>query len=614
MPIKASTFELLNETTQAIDLAENQDISANWYNFLHRFEAYSEISNEADLTAYQRLNNWSERRIFKQRLHDLQNAAKALSDLNKISDDDVSPDEKMKIKQVLSQKIDIYLAELELAQERILQKIQSVKRVDVTNLNKALIEAQKNYKKNLADIAPLMTSSQATNLRQFIKRERPEIDVNRKINLSSRIAAAVDTGSDLLHFIADLEHGLHAIASFLKAIPVVSAVISAIPTVLTAIKAWTQDKSTSKKVVATGIAVLAVVVLVNLGLATAATGGLAVGLVTIGLIKNQIYPWVKARNKLKAVEAEISAINSREETLNNPPIHSLITSEKHSLLSKLEQTYQGATKEEKAALSHSMKLVAAGTDIDAIRKDANVARVLSGHSLEDYLKATNANRLKNLNTLRVDLRNDNYDKTAKMINGVVGLVGAILLLIPTPPTLLAGAALLAVNSIVGVSLQYDLPGRFVRFISKLISKKPTATPEAEKVESPNPHPSPVHEISHSAHPTHEATTAELYHELDIKPQTTVPHPAMSAQTAPSAEPINGISHAAPSAKASPASGRNPPSKEKHHAVHQSEDVPQPNPASKLPAPASTLLSGKDRDDNTQKEDHPSDTHFFRRIT
>lgn len=502
--------------------AKDANMARRWGEFLYRHEMYTSIDVTSGLEKYLEFKDWPNRPAFRKRINKINNGLSALREIDGM--DVESLPNKSQIEDVITQKINIAQSEFELAQLELLQKIQHIKRPETDQLEKDIIAARKKYNADLAALTNIPAANLAPFTNKFIHHEKNKFHFSEKISLSEKIANALGVGSRGWHMIVILVHGLKALGAALSIFPIISAIVSAVPMVFEAARTWLKNKSTTKKVFALALAVLAVAILINVGLGTVATGGMVAGLITLGVIKNQMLPWKKMRDAIKEKQTVIDEITDRQRQVNDAPIQQLNVSEKQMLLNALEKRYLEVAPSNKDDILRSIGLVTKG-ETSSIRDDKNVLNVLGGKSLETYISDNNKVRLNELNKDLRSMKEKQKDLRIGMFNGLLAIAGAILVCIPTPPTLILGASLLVVNSVVGLALHFGLPAKIRNFFRRGSKEEPVKEAAAndnieKEQERLSNHLDNREEKTHQAAMHPRESTAEVLDHLNI-PATVV---------------------------------------------------------------------------------------------
>jgi hypothetical protein len=319
----------------------------------------------------------------------------------------------------------------------------------------------------------------------FLHRRSRRIRLKPILNTSRYTASTIEFGNAITTLVARIIDLAQHLLPFVLAIPFVNAFASAVPILTRAIAAFVKKQSNAKKrrgvaLILLFIASISMMFLTVAGLGFVFVGAIAAALMAIGTYIKYIDPYLKQRAKLKKQETEYQLclaidrdILEEKNPLANPKAIPFIQA---YLFSKVEEKWINGeiddTKRDEyiacirnhAIHKLDMKMLCDATSLtEALRKDLPRYK-------EHYLD------------LLPELRKQKNRAQAYAITGNINLLGVILMLVPTPPTLILGATCLVIGSIAGLVLTFELDIKIKQFFSKQPETKKPTPPS-----SPNPH-------------------------------------------------------------------------------------------------------------------------------
>lgn len=408
----------------------------------------------------------------------LKSALEALHGLNAIP---LSQDEQQ-AKDIILARVHSILTCLEESQLRLLQKLQHDHR-NADELAKQHIDERKAYMKMLAkfDNDKLKMANPDDPIpawKAFIASDKGfKIRLSSKLDVMRNVAAGMGFTSRLLHIFVLAMHVLHSVASVLSTVPIVSSIISGSAMVIGAIQAWQKNKSTQKKAFATIMAVIGIGAIISVGLATVATGGIVAGLITLGVVQNQIRPWWKEVTAIRELNKRSNESKERIVKLRGEaPIIDLTLLEKQVILQDLEKRYLDANSETISTLDAIKAEVIAG-NLKSIQEN------YPDITMSDFLISINEKQLLKTGSDLEVIRENEREKRYVMLNGLLAITGAILICIPTPPTIFLGASLLLLNSVIDIGMRFHVVDRVKSWWNKTDAVSVPSEPMTDSTKS-----------------------------------------------------------------------------------------------------------------------------------
>jgi hypothetical protein len=447
-----------------------------------RFDVY-ENSNDP---AFKKLNAWSKKSKLRREGEKLKQALLALKELEEhMQKHDITNTEYTRMHEIILGIINIQLTKLEISQLRMLEKTQHISRTNIEGktLSELKIDLHKERERYRIQInkqpkkySKTAHESSLINTSSFFKAHESKVPFKRHYITTDKTATALGLVwssygfvSQLAKIISDIMAILHGIGTVLSAIPFIGAFFSALPYLVLATKAFTRNSSATKKV--TGVALICVVIggLAVSGLGTIAAAIAVVGIMAVGTFFNHIYPLINYSIEIFNLRRAISAFETSMISLQNGDTLQLSRQDRQLLLLKLEQAYMNKqidgdelTIVRKLILnksysdlklnSHFLKIFPQGADIDAIFLQ------------EMQQQTTNLKKeIKPVEALA-------FRKSLFVANSVLSLVGASLLIIPTPITWIIGASILLFTATVSIVLTFGIDKK----VAKLFARTPAA--------------------------------------------------------------------------------------------------------------------------------------------
>jgi hypothetical protein len=392
------------------------------------------------------------------------------------------------------------MLKLEIIQLRLLQKAQHLPRplegdLDLQTLNDELHNARntlnnwETFRKKQRLIPYLrLYKTNPSKATLFLYRRSRRVRLKPILNTSRYTASTIEFGNAITTLVARIIDLAQHLLPFVMAIPFVNAFASAVPVLTRAIAAFVKKQSNAKKrrgvaLILLFIASISLMFLTAAGLGFIFVGGVATALMAIGTYIKYIDPYLKQRAKLKKQEAEYRLcqaihgdILEGKDPLQNPKAVPFIQA---YLFSKVEEKWvcgeiDDTKRDEYIACIRNHK-------IDTL----DMQMLCGATSLTEALQQDLPQYEEHYQTLLPELRKQKNRAQAYALTGSINMLGVILMLVPTPPTLILGATCLVIGSITGLVLTFELDIKIKRlFVTPPPSRK--STPPSSPP-PPNPH-------------------------------------------------------------------------------------------------------------------------------
>lgn len=411
------------------------------------------------------------------RLKTINQALQALAELNASG----TTENREEIANIIWRVIELELRKLEFKQFNKLGKDQDSLRDETTNIRQTLAKdkaqlsndiSEQKYSKSISTtLNPqlhaflLQQESWRMSIKKFLKKSALVTDAGATISSVGGVVPSVNEA-----FPAMMQAG--QIGGFaLSAIPAIGAISVALPLIFTAIRSWLKNKSTTNRalsIATVGLVIGAMIVAAGIPVATA---GIVCGLMAVGAIKLYVLPWWKTRKNIISKEKEVGLLEKRIAGLiNKDVITDVSRQERHALLRHVENyVLANLNYGKQLDVNHlnALRSCIQTGDAKKINSHPLLNSILSASNhanLDEFLLDHALERKTKLDGEIKTLKKVNRDNFYKMMNGLIGVLGAVLVCIPTPPTIIAGAALFAITGVIGMSLKYNLHGKFGDFI------------------------------------------------------------------------------------------------------------------------------------------------------
>lgn len=492
-------------------MAENRNPSENktsWHEYLHQLATMETRPEWLDENLFDRLQLWQRRFEFYEDIQDpafkkfhawktknkiirggkkLQRSLIALDELiNHHPNVNINNDRYEEMRAATQQVIDVQLMKLEIAQLRILEKAQGVKRrlsgISLADQEKNLkilrkksydhiLKQKRRFSKDVKEHTP-----QLANTITFFKSHEQRIHFNRHFIRSDKTADAISVVSSINGFIshlsafsASLLSGLAIFASVLQAIPFIGAITSSIPILIHAAKSWLGNKSRTKKAFAAILVAVVTGSFITIGIGTIATAGIAVGLMVIGTYVKHVHPWIKSRIAIGKMKNELKELASIQEKLtkNIKPI--LSPREQKLLLIELDEKYLSSLSKTNRTDKEKYEVKMAFN-----KKKSDILRGAYDDSQKEFLVGEIQRQIEDTQKDLDLLHEHEIRKRIQVVNGALAVTGAILVCIPTPLTAIIGASLLLTSAIIGVTVTFDLVPKAKDFFQRHFGRNRSA--------------------------------------------------------------------------------------------------------------------------------------------
>lgn len=402
------------------------DIFTNLNNAPEDYDIRKRLSVWHNRCQYYQDIHWQNKNKLNREGRKLQEALIAWDELKSESDID-------DIKLAILGVINIQLLKIENTQLRILEKTQGLKRRptakeylklinDQREKANIVIESKKGKDKFSIRISTFQNSP------GFFKTREKKIHFTRHFDRADAIAEGLNVANAFNNLSANIANisaffmrTMTNASAILNTIPFINAITTAIPILIQAVNRFRKNSSLTKRIFS-GI-LLGVIIggIIMMGVTTVAATGIAAGLMAIGIYVKHVHPWLLLRKDIYQKKRELKLL------------------EKTPLTEALTKTY--TAKFNKRAEEETLEPKTFEENIEQRKKDLK----------EDL----------------ADLAEKESLKRRKVINGVFAVAGAILICIPTPPTLLLGAALLLTTTLITVAIRF----RWADKIKSLFVKK-----------------------------------------------------------------------------------------------------------------------------------------------
>ena len=400
---------------------------------------------------------------------------KALSVLHELSDEAHQNNPAYDTRRdVIANYIGKSILELEIAQLRMLWKARHFTRDlagrSLDELNQQLDEKRVTYQESLKLHRQTLLQNDNANLTfTFFRSQKYKTSSEEAFIVSRKIYRVIDIGSALNSLIAYLVAIAKTIANVLLVIPVISAIATAIPLTILAVRPWMEHHTRREKILSVMLFVVIVGALAATGLGIAGAsvmlaGAVAATFAAIGFWVLYVAPWMERRRAMKQKLTEHNEIKNNIEQIRNTQNHPLTRIEKECLLVLIEEDWVVA-----AANSHRR------TELEALRltimydnsvkqqdleKNSTLKSLLNNQSYIDaFLIEKLESAQKTIDSEMRSIKATQKEQLPIAANSFLALIGTIFLAIPTPPTLILGASMILISTLIGFAITFDLVGR-----------------------------------------------------------------------------------------------------------------------------------------------------------
>ena len=497
-----SRYQKITELLTALsrDNTDIEKLRLRWLHWVERFGVYDHINKKR----YVGFFAWQQDKKLINQEEKFLAALNALFELKHQSTNDFP--NKDEIINTISSLAETDLHKLELRQSRKLKKIQNLARGDLKKEMEAFRDKRsklvdevrnKNYSQQIPEDQHLIFTQTLLKYHEQKFRWSKFIENAEHVSAGAKATKLGNFAFYVVNFFPNMLHTVapplitlgHSISTFLNGIPIVANIVSAIPIVFAAIKSWFKNKSTTKKVInsiAAGLAIAGIVAAsVFLGLGLLTLGGfVGAGLAIVGFVALQLIPWARSMYKLVQARIEREKTIERMQFLQDKPLVSLTEAEKDILLKRIEDAWIHnefgiKTSMDSQVIDAAKELIADGTDINKLKANLLIQRILENKTplrLEQFLLDEHEQKKVYLTEHIKELKIVEREKAIGMSTSLLAVIGAVLICIPTPPTMIIGSALLLGTAIVGFGIKYKWGEKIANLFNRIFSGK-TETPE-----------------------------------------------------------------------------------------------------------------------------------------
>ncbi|MFZ2315610.1 MAG: hypothetical protein WAW86_08160 [Gammaproteobacteria bacterium] len=474
---------------------QSKNLSIRWERWLNRFRFYRNVDEAREYAdpKYETFLDWQDNRKKIWRQEKLYEKLLALDEFDKIRhqlDGKVAVD----LNEALVRLINIELTKLEIDQLKKLEKAEQIKRTaEIEEHRQALLIDKQYIYKNLIkrEVSFLeylnANNPNSKNLYKMIDARKSKIRYSYLLQRTEDASSGfsfINSGLDLFVRIAAAGYiGIikfsQAFINTLSSIPLISIALTGIHLTLNLVKSIAQKKSDKKVVV--GIAVLGIVGAALLGTAFAPIAGafIASTLVSLVYTTQHFIPWIAMRRKISKDSKDLDNAIDRFNLVAKKDHELVLTnSEKKLVVRELERYCVKLTENGNInQLQSTIKLINDAKDhkdVKRLEKNPLIKSMLAANVKPDLKGIVLRESRIQLRQVRVDLKAlKTYEKEHrwKVATGLLGVVGAILLCIPTPVTWVVGASLLTASTVVGLGLKYRVVPRIMNFFREKFADK-----------------------------------------------------------------------------------------------------------------------------------------------
>jgi|GEM_PF-6149329 len=411
----------------------------------------------------------------------------ALEELEKAKQQNINPDQQPLYDEMHEAALivmETQLLQLEMTQLHLLEKAQNFKRrlngVSATDMQHRLKELRHLIKDRIEHRKDRFSKHAASytlnNAAAFFKSHESRFRFTahfRRTEKTADTVNAINASHGFLGHIgnvsAALMSGLSAISALMQAIPFISAFFTIIPLTINAIKMWAKNKSTTKKVSATFIIAALITGLILAGIGTVTAAALAVVVIAASTYIKHIHPWIKFLLKINRHKKELARLETVKTELENDRLDKLSPNEQRLLMLKVEEAWVNHRIPDDGVAF--LKSQIETESIASLSDNPSITKLLNGQSVKDYLINSIDNQRADIEADIVLLRERERAKRIKVANGILAVTGAILICIPTPPTIIIGASLLFISAIIGICVAFNVGTKIKNLTQRLFHRK-----------------------------------------------------------------------------------------------------------------------------------------------
>lgn len=479
---------------------KSNHLSFRWEQWLNRFRFYRSVDDARvfDGSKYEAFLDWQDNRKKIWRQEKLYEKLLALDEFYKIRHH-LDPKVAHDLHESLIRLINIELTKLEIDQLRKLEKAEQIKRTaEIEEHRQALLIDKQYIKKYLVNrrvsfLDYFNTENPSyTHLNKVLSARESKIPYSRILHKTEDLNngfSIINSGLDL--FVRIVAAGYLGVIKFsqsfvdtLSSIPIISIALTGIHLTLKLIKSFAQKKSS--KTVLSSIVVLGIVgaALVGASFAPVAGAFIASALVSLVYTTQHLLPWVAMRRKISFDTEHLNDAINRFNLIADRHHQLVLTGhEKNLVIRELERyCVKLANNGDKRQLQASIKLIHDAknhTDVMRLEKNPLIRAMLVNNNQSNLKGIVVRESQVQLRRVRVDLQAlKAYEKEHrwKVGTGFLGVVGAVLLCIPTPITWVVGASLLTTSTVIGIGLKYRAVSRAITFFKEKFSNKKVVDP------------------------------------------------------------------------------------------------------------------------------------------
>lgn len=465
----------IDERMDALE-ASRPDIVARWRMIRSRFVLY----NTSD---YAYFSHFMRSSAYEKMLGQVKHGVLVLQLLG-------ARNESAELQQNVALTIEMELSRIELKQYRRLSKDQDERRPEINMMAQSLhskLEEMENtmcarhYSKQFEDMPVFELYFKHYEIRTIdTKKLLKHVEsVNKALKLPR---AAISFVNSMLRVLAPSVAS--TVSTSLMSIPMVGAVMIAIPVVVDAIKAWVKNKSGWTKALTTGVLIAAGIGALIAGIFPVTALGIGCALVAVGVFEKNVKPWIQTRRLIQKKETELGDNEWRIRELSVASTNGIQTAEKHVLF-QLMESYCLRHTSDMTAVNQVRRLIQEGNFGNLLHdplvkaaleeyKEKNPEKKIAG--LHDFLKEGLMKRQLVLENQLKELRAKQIEKHVLLVNGILTFAGAVLLCIPTPPTIIAGAAIVFATTVIQFAINRGWPGKLVSLFKRAFMDDTQAAP------------------------------------------------------------------------------------------------------------------------------------------
>lgn len=292
--------------------------------------------------------------------------------------------------------------------------------------------------------------------------------LNTAVKTGKAAVAATALTAESASTLAHTGHAIGGLSPVLASIPIVGGIVNAAAATGGAIYSFAKKKGASDniaKVITAGVAIAAVAFTIAFPVAAL---GIAAGTSAVTTVTNYIKPYIEIRKEIKAKEQELEVSKVRPAELDKPGTL-LHDDEKAYLIRQLNDHYAKDDKISKESL-HAAKDAVKSGKLDELEKNPHVREALGlsdKQAVKDKLIEHHTDNQTNLATKIAKLNTEKTTLGAMSIASTAATVGLVMMAIPFPPVIFAGAVVAAVATVAQFAIKYrEQIGNFFKRVGK----------------------------------------------------------------------------------------------------------------------------------------------------